>query len=539
MYELTGTYLGQYHLTEIISYGGTSTVYKAYQPSLDRAVAVKVLLHNRDPQFASRFKREARLVAQLQHPNILPIYEYGEHDSMLYLVLRYVENGATLDGMLGAPIEPVRALRLMSLLLGALDYAHARGIIHRDVKPANVLMSAPDWPLLADFGIAKFTRDDLRLTNTGLIIGTAAYMSPEQATGEPLDPRSDVYSAGVVLYEMLTGRVPFDGTSAMALLHKHVHAPPPSPCSLVPGLPEAVEMAVLRALAKQPDERYQSAAEMAEALEQVASDLERAAEQPPLMVPTHAEEAPTMPALPPAMVEQAPRPRRTWPSWSTALMMAALIGGGGGLGWLGIQQVGAQNTPQAAVTDTAAPTATQTATSTATPLPTDTPTPTNTPTPTVNVTATAVMSATVEAAQQSTAQAESDATAQAEATVQADAAATAEAQAAATTEALAAARQQATAQAKQAALVRARATAQAQAAAATTRARELVVAAPPPTATPVPPTDTPVPPTATPVPPTDTPVPPTPTEKKKSGGSGGGGSGPKEPPPPGKDPPKP
>src|SRR5436853_6157465 len=130
--ELIDAYLGQYHLTEMIRRGGMSTVYKAYQASLDRFVAVKVLFFNRDPQFAARFKREARAIAQLQHPNILPVYDYGEQDQLLYLVLQYVENGVTLNDLLGRPMEPVTALRLTSHLLGALDYAHARSVIHRD-----------------------------------------------------------------------------------------------------------------------------------------------------------------------------------------------------------------------------------------------------------------------------------------------------------------------------------------------------------------------------------------------------------------------
>src|SRR5215216_6067629 len=149
--ELIDTYLGQYHLTEMIRRGGMSTVYKAYQASLDRFVAVKVLLFNRDPQFAARFKREARAIAQLQHPNILPIYDYGEQEGLLYLVVQYIENGTTLGDMLSTALEPVAALRIIERVLSALDYAHQRGIIHRDIKPSNILMPSPTWPLLADF----------------------------------------------------------------------------------------------------------------------------------------------------------------------------------------------------------------------------------------------------------------------------------------------------------------------------------------------------------------------------------------------------
>src|SRR5689334_624536 len=239
MIDLSNMQLGQYQLIEVIRRGGMSTVYKAQQPSLDRYVAVKVMTHDRDPQFAARFKREARAIAQLQHHNILPVYDYGEQDGLLFLVLQYIENGDTLGDMLGAPLEPAAALRLMSHVLRALEYAHGRGIVHRDIKPANVLMPSPIWPMLADFGIAKLMNDNQqRLTVPGLIVGTAAYMAPEQATGQAIDARTDLYAAGVMLYEMLTGRVPFDAESPMAVLTKHVYDKPAPPRSLVPSLPE-------------------------------------------------------------------------------------------------------------------------------------------------------------------------------------------------------------------------------------------------------------------------------------------------------------
>jgi tetratricopeptide (TPR) repeat protein/uncharacterized protein YraI len=252
-----------------------AVVYKAFQPSLERFVAIKLLLHNRDPQFAERFKREARTIANLQHPNILPIYDYGEQDSLLYLVLQYIENAATLADTLGSQMEPGPALRLMARVLEALDYAHKRGIIHRDIKPSNILLLSPRWPMLADFGIAKLMSDDQRLTMSGMIVGTAAYMSPEQAAGRTVDARTDLYAVGIVLYELLTGRVPFEADTPIAVLIKQTYEPPPPPRSLNPALPEAVETALLRALAKDPADRYQSAAEMAEVLERVAAELER------------------------------------------------------------------------------------------------------------------------------------------------------------------------------------------------------------------------------------------------------------------------
>ncbi|MEO7912987.1 MAG: protein kinase, partial [Roseiflexaceae bacterium] len=276
MTELENLQLGQYKLLEAIGHGGMATVYKAYQESLDRYVAVKVLLANRDPQFAARFKREARAIAALQHHNILPIYDYGEQNGLLYFVMQYVDTGVTLHDMLGSPIEPVQALRIIGHVLNALEYAHTRSVVHRDIKPANVLMPSPSWALLADFGIAKLLNDSQRLTMTGFIIGTAAYMAPEQAAGKPIDARTDLYSLGVVLYEMLTGRVPFDAETPMAMLTMHVYDPPPPPRVLNPNLSPLIESVLLRVLEKDPNQRYQSAAAMSADLERVASHLGRA-----------------------------------------------------------------------------------------------------------------------------------------------------------------------------------------------------------------------------------------------------------------------
>ena len=273
--ELIGAHLGRYQIVELIRRGGMSVVYKAYQPALERHVAIKILQHTSDPQVAARFKREARAIAQLQHQNILPIYDSGDQAGLLFLVLQYVEGGVTLGDLLGAPMAPARALRLMVRLLAALEYAHARGIVHRDIKPSNILMPTPDWPMLADFGIVRLMGDDQqRLTLANQIIGTAAYMAPEQATAQPVDTRTDLYAIGVVLYEMLTGRVPFDADTPMSMLAKHIHESPPPPRDLNPNLPVDVEAVLLRALAKDPSQRYQTAAEMAAELERVAARLD-------------------------------------------------------------------------------------------------------------------------------------------------------------------------------------------------------------------------------------------------------------------------
>ncbi len=272
--NLSNTTLGQYRLIEPVRQGGMATVYKAYQPALDRFVAVKVLLQQHDPQLIARFRAEARAIALLQNPHILPIYDYGEQNGLFYLVLQYVEGGASLADLVGAPLAPARAIGFITRLLAALDYAHARGVVHRDIKPANVLLPTPDWPMLADFGISKLLGDfNAQLTATGMIIGTAAYMAPEQALGKPIDHRTDLYSVGVVLYELLTGRIPFEAESPTALLIQHAYAAPLPPRQLNPELPAEIDAVLLRVLAKNPDDRYQSTRAFAAALERIAAQI--------------------------------------------------------------------------------------------------------------------------------------------------------------------------------------------------------------------------------------------------------------------------
>ena len=234
MSDLIDSYLGSYQLKAVIRQGGMATIYKAYQASLDRYVAVKVMFDNHDPQFAPRFRREARAVAQLQHPNIVQIYEYGEQQGVFFLAMQFVEHSVSLADLLGKPIVPVHALRISARVLDALAYAHGRNVIHRDIKPGNILLAAEDWPMLIDFGIAKLIGDNLNLTLPGTAIGTPAYMAPEQAEGRAVDARSDLYAMGVVLYEMVTGRVPFDADTPMAVLMKHVYEAPPPPHTLNP-----------------------------------------------------------------------------------------------------------------------------------------------------------------------------------------------------------------------------------------------------------------------------------------------------------------
>ncbi len=272
--SLIGQNLGQYLIVEFIGAGGMASVYKAYQPSLDRYVAVKVLpaQHALTPGYKERFILEARAVAQLSHPNILPIYDFGLEGDLSYFVMKYVPD-RTLGDLMGKPLGLAQVSHYVDQVAGALDHAHARGILHRDVKPANMLLEG-DWLLLTDFGLAKITEATTVITSTGHIFGTPAYVSPEQAEGSSLDHRTDIYSLGIVLYQMVLGRVPFEGTTAMRIINKHIYEPPPPPRSLRPDLPEPIEQVMLKALAKKPADRYDHTGDLAqafrEALEKVA-----------------------------------------------------------------------------------------------------------------------------------------------------------------------------------------------------------------------------------------------------------------------------
>jgi WD40 repeat protein len=268
-----GQEIGQYRVIEEIGLGGMAIVYKAYQPSMKRFVALKVMSHHfmRDLSFLDRFEREARTIAKLEHVHILPVHDYGHHEGVPYLVMRYVEGGTLADLLKehpdGLPLE--ETVRLTSQIASALDYAHRAGVIHRDVKPSNVLLDGTNNALLTDFGIAKIV--EATVGSTGGIVGTPDYMSPEQGVSrKELTPATDVYSLGVVLYQMLTGRLPYEAGTPIAVITAHVYDPLPLPSSWGADLPEAVERVLLKALAKAPEYRYQTAGEMATALAEAA-----------------------------------------------------------------------------------------------------------------------------------------------------------------------------------------------------------------------------------------------------------------------------
>ncbi len=259
MQSLIDRTLGGYSLTEELGKGGMATVYKAYQPKLERWVAVKVLdpaYITDDSEVLARFRREAKAIAGLRHPNILTVYDYGEEDGLAYIVMEYVEGGTLKDRLQGEPCDCQQAVGLSVGVGRALAFAHDQGIIHRDVKPANILLPREDWPLLADFGLVKLQQARRALTQAGMILGTPDYTSPEQALGETADHRADIYALGVVLFELVTGRLPFKAEKAFDALLMHINDPPPKPCELASGTPQMVEDIILKALAKSPDERY-------------------------------------------------------------------------------------------------------------------------------------------------------------------------------------------------------------------------------------------------------------------------------------------
>jgi serine/threonine protein kinase len=259
-----GQMLGAYRIINQVGQGGMATVYKAYQASMDRNVAVKVLPRQlaESPEFAARFQQEARTIARLEHPHILPVFDYGESDGVTYFVMRYLEAGTLKDKMHEGPLSYAEIDNLFTQLAGALGYAHSHGVIHRDLKPANALVDGQDNLFLTDFGIAKLLESaSPRLTQTDAIMGTPAYISPEQARAQTVDQRSDIYSLGIILYEMVTGRVPFTADTPLAVILKHVSDPLPLPSILKPDIPEAIEKVILKALAKEPNDRYANTAE--------------------------------------------------------------------------------------------------------------------------------------------------------------------------------------------------------------------------------------------------------------------------------------
>ncbi|HEX5690740.1 MAG TPA: protein kinase, partial [Roseiflexaceae bacterium] len=264
------TSLGPYQLREAIGKGGMATVYRAYQPAIDRDVAVKIIhsaiLH--DSSAIERFRREARLIARLEHPHILPIYDFDGAHAPPYIVMRYLESGTLRDLLARERLPLANVTELLAHIAGALDYAHAQGVVHRDVKPSNILLDRHGNALVSDFGIARIMAgqapDEGPITTTGAIIGTPDYMAPEQASGHAdVDGRADIYALGVMLFQIVTGRLPYVAAQPLGMLIQHQQAPIPSACALNPQLPPEIDTLFERALAKEPRERFATAGALA------------------------------------------------------------------------------------------------------------------------------------------------------------------------------------------------------------------------------------------------------------------------------------
>jgi len=268
--DLTGQTFGSFKLISVLGRGGMATVYRGYQESIDRTVAVKVLpaefLH--DPNFSQRFLAEAKTLAKLTHPAILPLYDFGYANNVPYIVMPLMTNGTLTDKLKHDPLSISEAIRIFTPIADALDFAHKNGVLHRDVKPSNILFDQNDNPFLADFGIAKAMESASNLTGTG-IVGTPDYMSPEQARGEQLDGRSDLYSLGVMVYQSLTGNPLFRATTPIGVMLKHATEPPPPIREQRPDLSSEVESALDKALAKDPNDRYQTGNEFMRTLREV------------------------------------------------------------------------------------------------------------------------------------------------------------------------------------------------------------------------------------------------------------------------------
>ncbi len=262
--------IGPYEIKAELGRGGMATVYRAYDPRVDREVAIKVLpremLH--DPQFHVRFEREIKMVAKLEHPAIVPIYDVGDIDGQPYYVMRLMSGGTLSDWIEKGGFSIEDTARIIERLASGLAYAHKKGVIHRDLKPGNILFDQNGDPYLSDFGVAKFMDVAQNLTGSA-VIGTPAYMSPEQAQSGEVDARSDVYGLGAIIYEMLSGSQPYSAETPMGVVVKHITEPIPEILDSKPELPEAVDTIIKTAMAKEREQRFATTSELAQALESV------------------------------------------------------------------------------------------------------------------------------------------------------------------------------------------------------------------------------------------------------------------------------
>ncbi len=315
--------IGRYEIRAELGRGGMATVYHGYDPRFEREVAVKVLpselLHS-DPQFKLRFEREAKIIAQLEHPSIVPVYDVGEENGQPYFVMRYMNGGSLAERIKQKVMSVEEAAKILGQIAPGLDEAHSKGIVHRDLKPSNILFDSKGTPYISDFGIAKLSQSQASSVTGSAIIGTPAYMAPEQAAGETVDGRSDIYALGIILFEMLTGRQPYEADTPMAVAIKHITDPVPHILEANPSLPADVDAIIQTAMAKRKEDRFSTAMELVDALRMVGSTA--TTQMRTVKVPPKTAEAAEKAAAPPAR-----KPLNIWLILVPVLVLGMLGGG--------------------------------------------------------------------------------------------------------------------------------------------------------------------------------------------------------------------
>ncbi|MEX3644316.1 serine/threonine-protein kinase [Mycolicibacterium porcinum] len=328
-----GTTFGKYSIKRLLGRGGMGEVYEAFDTDKNRTVALKILAdqYSHDTTFRTRFQRESHAAAVLQEPHVIPIHDWGEIDGNLYIDMRLVQGTTLSDLTAHGPLAPARAVAIVTQIAAALDAAHAAGLIHRDIKPQNIIVTPADFAYLVDFGIAE-SQGESRLTTEGSRIGTLNYMAPERFTGQAVTPAVDSYSLACVLYESLTGHAPFPGDELESVLAAHISTPPPRPSATNPAVPATFDDVIARGMAKDPDDRYGSAGGLGRAAQRAlhaGSAPQTATHLAPNFAPTLAAPVyPPAPAHPPAQPE--PR-KRSWGLPTVIAVAAALILGGIGV----------------------------------------------------------------------------------------------------------------------------------------------------------------------------------------------------------------
>lgn len=319
MTDLIGRKLGKYVLEERLGAGGMAAVFRSRHPQFDKPVAIKILppTVSQDATFQARFEREGRTIAGLNHPHIIRVYDVDDADGVFYMVMDLLPGG-TLEGRIReGELDRRWSVETIIKVAEALEYAHGQGVIHRDIKPSNILLDAQNQPVLADFGIARLMDpSETQLTSAGTVVGTPAYMAPEQLNGQPSDGRADIYSLGVVLYQLLVGRVPFTGDT-MAVVSGHLTKEPPPLHDFAPDIPQTMEDVVLQALAKNPDHRFRSARVFAQALRNTLAELE-----PGLVEVASAARNQTPPSFGGVQLPTATRPEAAMPVSNTTIATA-------------------------------------------------------------------------------------------------------------------------------------------------------------------------------------------------------------------------